>query len=92
MIITVHPKWRVKSDPHGWHIEHHTRHQINKETGATEPRWDFVASYGSIESAMKNIFERGIRRIDSSVPEEIVREVKEFRQIVDKALEAYRIL
>ena len=91
MIIQVHPDWRVHSDANGWNVEKRAGQRKNKQTSEPEDNWKFASSHGSAAGAVKGLFERQIRSIDSSVPEEIVEQVKEFKARAEEVLAGYKL-
>ncbi len=54
MIIHLNPGWRIRSDPYNWIIE-------TRRKGRAGERWNAVAYYGDLDSAVLGLVQRRIR-------------------------------
>ncbi len=54
MIIRINSDWRIRSDPHNWIIE-------TRRKGGAGERWNGVAYYGDLDSAVLGLVQRQIR-------------------------------
>ena len=54
MIIRINSDWRSRSDPYNWIIE-------TRRKGGARERWNAVAYYGELDSAVLGLVRRRIR-------------------------------
>ncbi len=54
VIILINSDWRIRSDPYNWIIE-------TRRKGGAKERWNAVAYYGELDSAVLGLVQRQIR-------------------------------
>lgn len=86
MIIPINETWRIESDERQWIVNRYAGTITDKTTGEQRDSWKPILFYSSLESAIDELFRRGVRRIDSDVPAIIQAEVQKLRQDITAAI------
>lgn len=80
MIISVNKNLRIESDENNWIVSRYA----GKCKGTD--RWKPVSFHGTLETAVNALFRRGVRKIESDIPEKIMEAVESLRDDIRSAL------
>lgn len=73
MILNLNDKYRINSDSVQWITQKLTK-------GKKGDKWSNLGYYSNFESALTSLSEYRIRKINSDVPDKILKAVKEIRE------------
>lgn len=77
MIIQINDQYRIQSDENTWNVQ--------KKNKSEKSPWLSLAYCGSCPNAVTWLFDHRVRKIDSSDPKEIIREMGKIRDEIHEA-------